>query len=414
MKNKNGLLWALILGVLLTAGGFAGMNIGAKKGPDAVPAAEIAEEGGLVTVEGSAESVDENAPVEEYDAEAEANAAQQRFDADYERLVAGLDAYPADSTVLRVGGQEYSWDEYYYILSSYLSSLLYQVGYLPETFDVDVGGVTMDQYLRDMVGEYFCICAALDERGGAVADRDAVEAQIAESWDQLIEINGDEETVIGLLKDSFMTKNSYAYFNRNQLYGLSLQDSLYGMGGADLTDEQLKAWADEQGLVRCKHILLLTNGEDMTDADKAAALGSMEAYLEDLKTLENDPEALAAEFDRLMNEVSEDTGTIVNPDGYIFGKGEMVPEFEEAAFALEEYQLSGVVQTDYGYHILLRLPMEKGIVADLDQSTYEFIELQQLAAEDLFAAQVREWQGDYTAEVTDEFADFTIDGLFNS
>ena len=402
MKNKNGLLWTLIFALLLTGAGYFGLNASAPKAQD-----------GLTALEGSAESIPADAVVDEYDAEEAANAAQAQVEADYARLVDGLDAYPADSVVLRVGGQEYTWDQYYYILSSYLSSLLYQVGYLPESFDVDVGGMTMDEYLRDMVNRYFCVCAALDERGGEAADKEAVEAEIAANWDALCEQNGGEEGMIPLLKDNFMTKNSFTYFNRNQLYGLALQDSLYGIGGADLTDEQLVAWAEEDGLVRCKHILLLTNGEDMTDADKAAALSSMEAYLEDLKALEGDNEALEAKFDELMNEVSEDTGLVLNPDGYIFGRGEMVQPFEEAAFVLEDYQLSDVVETDYGYHILLRLPMEKGIVADVDQSTYELIELQQVVAEDLFAHQVEEWEADYTPEVTAEFADLTVDGLLN-
>lgn len=383
MKNNHGLLWTLIFALVLTGVGYAGMRSSASM----------------------------NAPAEEvYDPYAEM---QAQFDADYARLVAGLDAYPADSAVLRVGTQEYTWDEYYYILSNYMGSILYQVGYLPETFDIDVGGVTMDEYIRNMTEQYFCVCAALDERGGAVADKAVVEQQIADSWVTLCEQNGGEEAVAELLKENFMTKGSYTYFNRNQLYGLALQDSLYGMSGADLTDEQLAAWAKEQGQVRCKHILLLTNGEDMTDADKAAALGKMEGWLEELNALVEDPAALEAEFDELMNEFSEDTGLILNPDGYVFGRGEMVQPFEEAAFALGDYQISGVVETDYGYHILLRLPMQKGIVAEFDQSTYQPIELQEIVAEDLFQAQMGEWITEYTPEYTEGFADFTIDGLFN-
>ncbi|TLX77417.1 MAG: peptidylprolyl isomerase [Thaumarchaeota archaeon] len=40
--------------------------------------------------------------------------------------------------------------------------------------------------------------------------------------------------------------------------------------------------------------------------------------------------------------------------GY-FGRGMMVPEFEKASFSLEKGQVSDIVKTQFGYHIIKRL-----------------------------------------------------------
>ena len=62
---------------------------------------------------------------------------------------AAANAYPDDAVVMTLDGQEILWDTYYYVLSNYVSNIVYQVGYLPESFDVDVGGMTMDEYIRN-------------------------------------------------------------------------------------------------------------------------------------------------------------------------------------------------------------------------------------------------------------------------
>ena len=63
-------------------------------------------------------------------------------------------------------------------------------------------------------------------------------------------------------------------------------------------------------------------------------------------------------FDQLMNEHSEDTGLAANPEGYTTSRGEMVAPFENAALALKDGEISDVVESEFGYHIILRLPLD--------------------------------------------------------
>jgi peptidyl-prolyl cis-trans isomerase C len=72
---------------------------------------------------------------------------------------------------------------------------------------------------------------------------------------------------------------------------------------------------------------------------------------QDLKTRISKGES----FTNLAKEYSIDVSKKRGGDLGTFGRGVMVLEFEKAAFALEKGQVSDIVKTQFGYHIIKRL-----------------------------------------------------------
>lgn len=121
------------------------------------------------------------------------------------------------------------------------------------------------------------------------------------------------------------------------------------------TEEELNDYIAAHEIYRVKHILLKTV-DDNRDPLPDDQVAEKKAQAEDLLAQLQGAEDLPAKFDELMMAHSEDNPQN-NPDGYLSKPGDMVAAFESASLALEEGGLSGIVETEYGYHIILRLPL---------------------------------------------------------
>jgi peptidyl-prolyl cis-trans isomerase C len=95
--------------------------------------------------------------------------------------------------------------------------------------------------------------------------------------------------------------------------------------------------------VRASHILIPVNNS-MTDAQKAEAKAQAEGILKRVRAGED--------FATLAKQYSKDSSAQSGGDLNYFERGKMVPAFEQAAFSLKPGDVSDVVETPFGYHII--------------------------------------------------------------
>ena len=101
-------------------------------------------------------------------------------------------------------------------------------------------------------------------------------------------------------------------------------------------------------MARATHILLATidplSKENLSPQEKSAKRELIEKIRQ---------RAVAGEdFAELVKTYSEDPGARENNGTYTFARGQMVPEFEAAAFSMEPNQISDIVTTRLGYHVI--------------------------------------------------------------
>jgi len=107
--------------------------------------------------------------------------------------------------------------------------------------------------------------------------------------------------------------------------------------------------------VRASHILLKTEGKD-----EAAVRKQAEDLLKQAKG--------GGDFAELAKKYSEDEGSKANGgDLDYFSRGRMVPEFEAAAFSMEPGQISDLVKTQYGFHIIKVVDKKPAATRTLDE-----------------------------------------------
>ncbi|HZR20913.1 MAG TPA: peptidylprolyl isomerase [Verrucomicrobiae bacterium] len=152
----------------------------------------------------------------------------------------------------------------------------------------------------------------------------------------------------------------------------------------NVSDDAIKKFYDDNPskfeqpeMVRASHILVSTKdpetNKDLPDEQKAAKHKKAEELLKRAKNGED--------FAKLAKENSDDPGSKDKGGEYQFARGQMVPEFETAAFSLKTNQVSDIVTTTYGYHIIKlseKIPAKKIELAKVAPDVKEYLKQQEM------------------------------------
>lgn len=206
------------------------------------------------------------------------------------------------------------------------------------------------------------------------------EEEMNTQLEQVIESLGGEEEFQAHLDTMCISREGFVDMNRVYFLNQGIKEKLEADGTLAVTqadiDQVTKEVKDQAGLYAAKHILLSTRKmnddgtyEEFSEEEKAAVKQRVEEMRQQLRDA-GDSEEL---FDQLMNEYSEDgrdaDGNLYSPNGYgLVYAGQMVPEFENGALELEEGEIGEPVATAYGYHIIMRMPLDADELSELVQS----------------------------------------------
>lgn len=271
-------------------------------------------------------------------------------DTSVEDLCLATAGIPGDTTMLTINGEAISAKLFLYLLVDNIDYLNSNYGLIPN-WGEDAELVEFIKNDTINAAAYYTLVAAKCKELGY----ELTEAQVADLEGMIafsVMMIGGEEAFEDILRMAGTDRESFYTVQAAPYYYERLLETAFA---AAPTEQEVAVFVEENDLLCAKHILLLTMDMTTRQPLDEATIAEKKAQAETLLAQLQASDDLAADFDALMHEHSEDSGLQGNPDGYVFTAGQMVTEFEDTTRSLEYGQISGIVESPYGYHIILRL-----------------------------------------------------------
>jgi peptidyl-prolyl cis-trans isomerase D len=230
-------------------------------------------------------------------------------------------------------------------------ALLQAQGMTPEMFEARVRqDTTLRQVLEGLSGTVFAPTASTDVAIDALLQQREVQVQRFDTKDFLAKVNPSDADMEAYYKNPTNAAQFQSPEQATVEYVVLDIDALK-KGITVKEDELRKYYAENEKRYstpeerRASHILVKAE-KSAPAADREQAKANAEKLLADVK---KNP----ASFAELARKNSDDPGSAERGgDLDFFARGAMVKPFEDAAFGLKQGEISGVVESDFGYHVI--------------------------------------------------------------
>ena len=258
---------------------------------------------------------------------------------------------------LSVDGEEipYSTFRYYYSLVKYKYDNGDDSYWDTHDYSADILDEAALYLRRDLATKQYA-----EQLNVSLSDYDI--SQVKESIRNASYYYGSEYEYNEMLDDNFLTPGLYEELNMIDSLRDKLLEYLTGeeSGYKISSDKTLVNRYLNNYVSRADHILILNDpGDDVNENETLIN----EIY---------DKLIGGEDFEALKEQYSEDRKSTDNENGYYFAEGDIGKEFEEAALALQIGQMSDIVKTHYGYHIIIRLPLDEEYIKENEDHFVSF------------------------------------------
>lgn len=253
-------------------------------------------------------------------------------------------------------------------------------------------GDSLKEGILDQIKQVIAIEKLAKDHDISLSDDD--KAYLEESKTSLIEQEGGKAAFVKMLKEQGYTEETFDRIQANNLLQQKVFNALCAPGGLYGVDQNEVVADVVANNVRVRHIVIQAKESDADFAEKKA---KAEAALKRARAGED--------FEALIAEYGEDPGMETYVDGYVFNKDGILadsgspldPTFTATSFAIGVNEISDIVLSTSGLHIIKRLPLDEAYVTENINTYYESYALQ------VFNAKILEVADAFEIKTTDEY-----------